>query len=194
MSDALGLPDNEYRAHRLVAYFGNYWDLYWLLDDSQQQLLLRLSPSPFDDDRSAWGIVLAETYQLRGDSVRMRAYADSARLAIAKILESTPNDAQRRAFDGLALAYLGKRADAIREGEKAAALLPTSKDAYTGPYIEHLLVRIYLLTGDKEKALDHLEPLLKVPYHLSPGWLRIDPTFAPLLGEPRFQKMAAGTS
>ncbi|HSU92194.1 MAG TPA: hypothetical protein VLI43_00695, partial [Gemmatimonadaceae bacterium] len=80
-----------------VAYLGNYWDLYWLLDDPQQQLLLRLSPSPFDDDRSAWGIVLAETYQLRGDSVRMRAYADSARLAIEKILESTPNDAQRRA-------------------------------------------------------------------------------------------------
>jgi eukaryotic-like serine/threonine-protein kinase len=177
-----------------VAYLGNYWDLYWLLDDPQQQLLLRLSPSPFDDDRSAWGIVLAETYQLRGDSVRMRAYADSARLAIEKILESTPNDAQRRAFYGLALAYLGRRAEAIREGEKAAALLPTSKDGYTGPYIEHILVRIYMLSGEKQKALDHLEPLLKVPYHLSPGWLRIDPTFAPLRGEPRFQKMAAGTS
>jgi eukaryotic-like serine/threonine-protein kinase len=178
----------------LVAYLGNYWDLYWLLDDSQQQLLLRLSPSPFDDDRSAWGIVLAETYQLRGDSLRTRAYADSARLAIEKILESTPNDAQRRVFHGLALAYLGKHAEAIREGEKAAALLPISKDGFTGPYIQQLLVRIYMLAGEKEKALDHLEPLLKVPYHLSPGWLRIDPTFAPLKNEPRFQKMVAGTS
>jgi len=175
----------------LVAYLGNYWDLYWLLDDAQQQLLLRLSPSPFDDDRSAWGIVLAETYQLRGDSLRMRAYADSARLAIEKILESTPNDAQRRVFHGLALAYLGRRAEAIREGEKAAALLPISKDGFTGPYIQQLLVRIYMLTGEKEKALDHLEPLLTVPYHLSPGWLRIDPTFAPLKNEPRFQKMVA---
>ena len=178
----------------LVAYLGNYWDLYWLLDDAQQQLLLRLTPSPFDDDRSAWGIVLAETYQLRGDSLRMRAYADSARLAIEKILESTPNDAQRRVFHGLALAYLGRRAEAIREGEKAAALLPISKDGFTGPYIQQLLVRIYMLTGEKEKALAHLEPLLTVPYHLSPGWLRIDPTFAPLKNEPRFQQMVAGTS
>jgi serine/threonine-protein kinase len=175
----------------LVAYLGNYWDLYWLLDDAQQQLLLRLTPSPFDDDRSAWGIVLAETYQLRGDSLRTRAYADSARLAIEKILESTPNDAQRRVFHGLALAYLGRRAEAIREGEKAAALLPVSRDGFTGPYIQQLLVRIYMLTGEKEKALDHLEPLLTVPYHLSPGWLRIDPTFAPLKNEPRFQKMVA---
>jgi hypothetical protein len=29
-------------------------------------------------------------------------------------------------------------------------------------------------------------------YRLSPGWLRIDPTFAPLRGNPRFQRLAAG--
>ncbi|MBK5186694.1 MAG: protein kinase [Gemmatimonadaceae bacterium] len=178
----------------LVAYLANYWDLFWVLDEPQQQLLLRLSPAAFDDDRGTWGIVLTETYQLRGDSLRMRAYADSARIALEETLSSAPQDAQRRAFNGLALAYLGHRAEAIREGEKAASLLRTSKDAYTGPYIEQLLVRIYMLTGDKEKALDHLEPLLTIPYHLSPGWLRIDPTFAPLRAEPRFQKLMSATS
>jgi tetratricopeptide (TPR) repeat protein len=176
----------------LVYYFSNYWDLYWLLDETQQQLLLRLSPAAFDGDRSAWGIVLAQTYALRGDSLKMRAYADSARIAIEKILVATPDDGQRRAFYGLALAYLGRRAEAIREGEKAVALQGVSKDGYSGPYNEHTLVRIYLLTGEKQKALDALEPLLKIPYHLSPGWLRIDPTFAPLRGEPRFQKLVAG--
>ena len=45
--------------------------------------------------------------------------------------------------------------------------------------------------GD-EKALDQLEPLLKVPYYLSPGWLQIDPTFAPLKGNPRFERLIAG--
>jgi hypothetical protein len=34
-----------------------------------------------------------------------------------------------------------------------------------------------------------LEPLLKVPYYLSPGWLAIDPNFAPLKGNPRFEKL-----
>jgi tetratricopeptide (TPR) repeat protein len=176
----------------LVAYFGNYWDLYWVLDDAQQQQLLRLSPAAFDDDRASWAIVLAQTYHLRGDSLEARAYADSARIAVEHNLESAPLDAQRRVFHGLALAYLGKRAEAIREGEKAVAQLPMSRDGYSGPYIQQVLARIYMLAGENQKALDHLEPLLKVPYHLSPAWLRIDPTFAPLRGEPRFQKMIAG--
>jgi hypothetical protein len=55
--------------------------------------------------------------------------------------------------------------------------------------MQHQLVRIYIETGEYEKALDRLEPLLKVPYNLSPGWLRIDPTFDPLRKNPRFQKL-----
>jgi hypothetical protein len=51
---------------------------------------------------------------------------------------------------------------------------------------------MYLLVGEPEKALDQLEPLLKMPYYLSPGWLRINPTFAPLKGNPRFEKLIAG--
>jgi hypothetical protein len=40
--------------------------------------------------------------------------------------------------------------------------------------------------------MDQLEPLLKMPYYLSPGWLRIDPTWARLKDNPRFQRLAAG--
>jgi hypothetical protein len=46
--------------------------------------------------------------------------------------------------------------------------------------------------GEPEKALDQLEPLLKMPYYLSPGWLKIDPTFALLRGNARFERLVAG--
>jgi serine/threonine-protein kinase len=176
----------------LIAYFGNFFDLYWVLDDAQQQQLLALPPSAFDNDRAAWAIVRAQTYALRGNQALTRVYADSARLANEEQLRATPDDGQRHAFRGLALAYLGRKAEAIQEGERAVALVPISRDAYNGEYLQHQLVRIYLLVGEPEKALDQLEPLLRMPYYLSPGWLRVDPTFAPLKGNPRFERLVAG--
>jgi tetratricopeptide (TPR) repeat protein len=176
----------------LLAFFGNYWDLHWALDEAQQQQLLALPPSAFDDDRGAWAIVRAQVWHLRGDNTRARAYADSARLSLEEQLRNTPENPQRRVFHGLALAFLGRKAEAIAEGERGAALLPISRDAYQGTYLQHQLARIYLLVGEREKALDHLEPLLKLPYYLSPGWLRIDPTFAPLKGNLRFERLIAG--
>jgi serine/threonine-protein kinase len=175
----------------LVANLANYWDLFWLLDDSQQQLLLRLTPATFDGDRGTWGGILAETYALRGDTARARIYADSGRIGYEQTLASTPDDPQRLAFHGLMLGYLGQKAAAIRDAERAVSLAPASRDSYMGPYIQHLLARTYVLVGEPGKAIDQLEALLKMPYYLSPGWLRIDPNFAPLKGNPRFDRLAA---
>jgi eukaryotic-like serine/threonine-protein kinase len=177
----------------LAANFGNYFDLYWVLEPDLRNLLLRLTPSAFDD-RATWAIVMASTYRLQSDRARTRAYADSARSAFEVRLRGAPADAQTHVFWGLALAYLGRKAEAIAEGEKAAALLPITRDTYTGPYIQHQLVRIYIEAGEPEKALDRLEPLLRIPYYLSPAWLRIDPAFDPLRSNPRFRKLVEGTA
>ena len=129
---------------------------------------------------------------MKGDAANVRTHAEEARKAFEEQLRAAPNDAQRHVVLGLALAYLGRKEEAIREGERGVALLPVSKDARIGPYIQHQLVRIYMLVGEPEKALDQLEPLLKIPYFLSPGWLKIDPNFDPLRKNPRFQKLLAG--
>jgi hypothetical protein len=56
------------------------------------------------------------------------------------------------------------------------------------------LARIYLVVGEPEKSLDQLEALLKVPYYMSPEWLKIDPNFAPLRANPRFVRLIHGTT
>ena len=178
----------------LLAFLGNFQDLYWVLDDDQQQQLLTLPPSAFDDDRGTWAIVRAQTYDLRGNPAQARIYADSARLALEEQLRATPENGQLHAFRGLALAYLGRKAEAIAEGRRGVALLPIGRDAYIGAYLQHQLARIYTLAGEPEQALDQLEALLKIPYYLSPGWLRIDPTFDPLRKHPRFRKLVEGST
>ncbi len=176
----------------LVAFVAAFWDLVWVPEEGQRDLLLRLTPSAFDDDKGTWALCLTQAYALRGDAGNVRTYAEEARKAIEEQLRATPNDAQQHVVLGLSLAYLGRKEEAIREGKSGVALVPVAKDAYFGPYVQHQLVRIYMLAGEPEKALDQLEPLLKIPYYLSPGWLKIDPTFDPLRKNARFQKLVAG--
>jgi eukaryotic-like serine/threonine-protein kinase len=174
---------------RFVAYVATYWELYWLLSQEQQDLLLRLPPSEFDDDRASWGLSVAGVAAIRGDERIARAYGDSAGLALEEQLRGAPEDGQLHCLYGVALAYAGRKADAIREGQRGVASRPIRADAFAGPYFQHQLARIYIMVGEPEKAIDQLEPLLEMPYYLSPAWLRVDPTFDPLRKNPRFQRL-----
>jgi eukaryotic-like serine/threonine-protein kinase len=175
----------------LVSYIASYWDLVWVLDEEERRLLMRLTPSAFDADKGGWGLAMAQAYALKGDSANVRAFAEEARKAFEEQLRATPGDRQRHVLLGLALAYLGRKEEAIQEGERGVALSSSYRDAYSLPYYRHQLARIYMLVGEPEKALDQLEPLLKIPYFLSPGWLKIDPNFDPLRNNPRFQRLLA---
>jgi TolB-like protein/Flp pilus assembly protein TadD len=187
----LGAAPREVDATALVAFVASSGDLVWLLDEEQRELLLRLTPSAFDGDQGLWALNLAQASALKGDTAGMRAYAEKAKKAFAEQVRAVPDNAALHACLGLALAQLGEKKEAIREGKRAVALDPVAKDARDGPYFQHQLVRIYLLVGEPEKALDLLQPLLGIPSFLSPGWLEIDPNFDPLRHNPRFQKLVA---
>jgi serine/threonine-protein kinase len=175
-----------------VAYVANFEDLVWLLDEQERALLQRLTPSAFDNDKGVWGLCLTQAFALEADRANVHSHAEEARKAFEEQLRAAPQNGQRHALLGVVLAYLGRKEEAIREGTRGVALDPLSANSQNGPYNQFQLARIYILVGEYEKALDELEPLLKNPGYLSPGWLRIDPTFDPLRENPRFQKLLAG--
>jgi tetratricopeptide (TPR) repeat protein len=106
----------------IVAAFANYYSLGWVLEEEQRDLLLRLTPSAFDDDRGHWATCLAEEYARRGDVANTRKHAEEAAGAFTEQLVSAPDDAGRHAELGMALALLGRKEEAIREGERSLAL------------------------------------------------------------------------
>jgi TolB-like protein/Flp pilus assembly protein TadD len=123
----------ELEPARLIAHTASYFNLFWMLEDEQQRFLLRLSPRAFDDDRGLWGLTLAQTHALRGNTVLARAYADSARMALRSAASLNPEDGVMRANLALALALSGRRAEALREGELAVRLEPIATNGITGP-------------------------------------------------------------
>ncbi len=160
---------------------------------AQRELLLRLTPSAFDDDRGAWALSLAQAYALEGDAANTRHYAERGDEGVEEQLESAPDDPALHVSLGWSLAYLGRKEEAIREGERAVALgADLERRATSAPTSSTSSCGSTSLVGEPEKALDQLEPLLKMPYYLSPGWLKIDPNFDPLRKNPRFQKLVAG--
>ena len=68
-------------------------------------------------------------------------------------------------------------------------LLPVEKEAWRGLFRVEELARIYMMTGEFEKAIDRIEYLLSIPGELSVHLLRLDPTWDPRRNNQRFQKL-----
>ena len=125
----------------------------------------------------------------------MKSRAELARVSLERSVRDHPGDPRFHASLGLAHAYLGRKSEAIQEGNRAAELNPVSKDAALGPPYILNLARIYVIIGEYERAIDQLEYLLSIPsseflwQFVSIPLLRVDPQWDPLRDNPRFQSM-----
>jgi tetratricopeptide (TPR) repeat protein len=177
-------------APAVAAFFGGYQEVSWALEEPERQLLFRLTPAAFDNDRAWWGQTMAiaywqqETWRRHGP---MRFGATGDRGAGA-----SPRDGQTHGLHALMQAYTGKKVEAVAEGKQAVEL-SASGGVGNVDYTMLLLTRIYLAVGEPELAMDQIEVLLQRPYVLTRAWLAIDPTFRSLKGNPRFEKMVKGS-
>jgi tetratricopeptide (TPR) repeat protein len=177
-----------------LVFFGSWPGEIWLQSEEHRDLLLTMDPSVFEDGRERWALALAYVYMSRGEPVKARLYAEEARTILAEKLRAAPEIVNLHAFMGVALAYLGRKDEAVREGERALALSPTiSEDAILGVQTREDLALICALAGEQDRAIDLLEQVLRVPSKTSLGWLRLDPNYDSLRGNPRFQKLLAGS-
>jgi TolB-like protein/Tfp pilus assembly protein PilF len=139
---------------------------------------------------------LGELQRFSGDAVNAKASYSQSRQILEAALGAQPDNAQIVFSLALTDAGLGERDVAMKEADRAIELLPASKDALAGPYLEEVKARVLARFGEKDGAIALLQRLLTTPYGtngppITPALLRLDPSWDNLRGDPRFQKLLA---
>src|SRR5437667_2438163 len=124
----------------------------------------------------------------QGDSRKARAAFTAARTEVQNVVEQQPDFAAALSLLGMIDAGLEKKEEALKEGQRACELLPTSKDAIDGASLAINLAQIYTWIGDKDRAIEQIAALGRVPNSLSYGLLKLHPYLDPLRCDPRFEK------
>ena len=106
-----------------------------------------------------------------------------------KLIQAQPNYGPALCVLGLINAGLGRKEKALREGRRAVELLPVEKDAIGGITLIKYLAIIAAWVGDQDLACKQLATAIRRPSTLSYGHLKLLPFWAPLRGDPRFEKI-----
>jgi hypothetical protein len=84
---------------------------------------------------------------------------------------------------------LGDKDLAIREAQHAIDLMRISKDIYDGALVLEGLAQVYAWTGDRDHAIELVQKLVNMPGYTNYARLKLHPLWAPLRGDPRFEKI-----
>lgn len=114
-----------------------------------------------------------------------------ARPIVERLLRESPDDPSRRLLLAQLLVALGDKEGGIAEANRAAELLPESRDAYDGPQVTILLAQVLAWAGENDRALELIKRSLSTPNGVAVPLLKIDPGWDPLRSDPRFQQLLA---
>ena len=129
--------------------------------------------------------------RMTNDDAKARSALTDARTEQEKIIQAQPNYGPALCVLGLIDAGLGRKEEALREGQRAVELLPVKKDALGGAEIVKYLAIIAAWVDDKDLACEQLAIVINRPSPISYGQLKLLPFWDPLRGDPRFEKIVA---
>ena len=138
--------------------------------------------------RAYWEGVVA---RWRGEKEKASLAFAEARRQVEEVAQKQPDFPAALSLLGLIDAGLGRKEDALREARRACELLPIHADAVDGVAYAANLAQVYTWTGEKDLAVDQLENVERVPNFVSYGYLKLQPLWDPLRGDPRFEKLVA---
>ncbi len=179
------------------------WDVS-LMDRDVVAAQKALAACQLETIASQTGVPLPKSYLqacvdlVRGDAAKARTEFETARPSIEKIVVNSPQDGTRRAQLGLLYAFLGRKEDALREGQRAMELKPITHDVIEGAVVEDFYTLTCARLGGSDKAISRIQRLLTTPFavdyadeSITLSDLRQRWEWDPLRKDSRFQKILA---
>jgi len=146
---------------------------------------------PFTDEAVNFSRPFVEgvVARMTKDEDEARSAFTAARAEQEKIIEAQPNYGPPLCVLGFIDAALGRKEEALREGQRAVALLPMEKDPINGVAMIKYLAMIAAWVGDNDLACQQLAVAVHPPSRLTYGQLKLLPFWDPLRGDHCFEKI-----
>ena len=136
------------------------------------------------------------TYLAQGDNANAQKAFEEARPVFEAAVKHAPESAERHASLGWLYALMGRKEDAIKQGQRAVELKPESRDAVDGSLMNGYLALIYARVGENDLAIPLIEHLLTTPgavdstdYSITVNDLRHRWEWDPIRDDPRFKQL-----
>jgi len=140
--------------------------------------------------------------RMTNDEQQAQLAFNAARAEQEKIVVAQPDYGPAWCVLGVIDAALGRKEEALREGRRAIELLPVEKDSINGLHMNEYFAMIAAWVGEKDLACEQLATVVRYPgsgfsaaasmgIPASYGYLKLDPFWDPLRGEPCFEKILA---
>jgi TolB-like protein/Flp pilus assembly protein TadD len=147
-------------------------------------------------EEAVFGYFLALAQHVADDKSGAQATAAQTRDRLVRLKPNQPDNDWLAVVLSETYAILGDRDAAWKEGERVRTVTSTPGDAAIGPFADENVAVVATLLGEKERAIDALSHLARIPYSgwlygcpVTPALLRNDPLWDSLRSDPAFQKL-----
>ena len=128
----------------------------------------------------------------RGDRASAQTLFEKARPFFELRVQDHPDDPVFLAPLAQLYAFTGRNEEAIKASQRAVELVPANKNAAEAPDYTTVLAVVYAWTGETDRSLAIIEPLLSAPAGLVLAELRLRWEWDPLRNNPRFKTILEG--
>jgi tetratricopeptide (TPR) repeat protein len=139
--------------------------------------------------RGFYALRLGIAYRAEGKQQEAREAFENSRQGFLGWLNEHPEEAMALALLAVTDAGCGRKEDSMREAQKALDTWPMSREPLPAINLRAEVALAYAWNGERDRAIELLQSIVKLPGGPTGGRLQLDPAWDDLQNDPRFKQL-----